>query len=66
MEMSEGLNINLLNYCISLERKYNDINNRLSALYNSLDSRMKIIEPDAKTVNNNPITYFTNINFPFF
>lgn len=65
-ELSEGLNLNLFNYCISLERKCNDINNRLDAFYNSIDSRLKIIEPNAKTVNNNPITYLTNIKFPFF
>jgi hypothetical protein len=68
-ELSEGLNLDLLNYCISLERKCNDINNRLDAFYNSIDSRLKIIEPEpknSKILNNNPITYLTNIKFPFF
>lgn len=68
-ELSEGVNLNFLNYCISLERKYNDINNKLHGFYNSLDCRLKIIEPETKNtkiLNNNPITYFTNIKFPFF
>jgi hypothetical protein len=68
-ELSEGINLNLLNYCISLERKYNDINNKLNSLYNSLDLRLAIIETETKntkTTNNNPITYLTNIKFPFF
>jgi hypothetical protein len=73
-ELYEGLNINLLNYCISLERKCNSINNRLDGIYNTIDNRLKIIETEIaetrrqviKTVNNNPMTYLTNIKFPFF
>jgi hypothetical protein len=68
-EFSEGINLNLLNYCISLERKCNDINNKLDAFYNSMDSRLRLIEPESKNtkiVSNNPISYLTNIKFPFF
>jgi hypothetical protein len=73
-ELMEGVNINLLNYCISLERKCNSINNRLDGLYNTVDNRLKIIETEIaetrrqviKTINNNPMTYLTNIKFPFF
>ena len=73
-ELGEGLNINLLNYCISLERKCNSINNRLDGLYNTIDNRLKIIETEIaetrtqviKTINNNPLTYLSHIKFPFF
>ncbi len=68
-ELNEGLNINLLNYCISLECKCNDINKRLDAFYNSIDSRLRLIEPESKntkTIINNPMTYLTNIKIPFF
>jgi hypothetical protein len=73
-ELDKELNINLLNYCISLERKCNSINNRLDGLYNTIDNRLKIIETEIaetrrqviKTINNNPMTYLTNIKFPFF
>lgn len=68
-ELNVGLNINLLKYYISLERKCIDINNRLDTLYNNIDSRVRIIETEtknAKTVNNNPMTYLSNIKFPFF
>jgi hypothetical protein len=68
-QVSEGVNLNLLNYCISIERKCNDVNNRLNTLYNSLDLRVAIIESETKntkTTNNNPMTYLTNIKFPFF
>jgi len=73
-ELYEGIDLNLLNYCISLERKCNDVNNRLDGLFNTIDNRFKIIETDIaetkrqviKTINNNPMTYLTNIKFPFF
>jgi hypothetical protein len=68
-ELSDGVNIHLLNYCISLERKCNDINNKLDACYNTIDTRLRIIETEftnTKTASNNPISYLTNIKFPFF
>jgi len=73
-ELDKGVNMNLLNYCISLERKCNSINNRLDGLYNTIDNRLKITETEItetrsqviKIMNNNPMTYLSHIKFPFF
>jgi len=73
-ELDKGVNMSLLNYCISLERKCNNINNKLDGLYNDIDNRLKINETEIgetrsqviKVINNNPMTYLSHIKFPFF
>ena len=58
-KISDGLNTNLLNYCILLEYKYSQIEHRVK------DIEEKIDKKESKVVNNQT-SYLSHFKFPFF
>lgn len=61
-KINDGINPNLLNYCISLEYKYNQLANRLK----NIEEKIKEQEETKAKVVNTQTSYLSHFKFRFF